>query len=105
MRGIGAWCEEQGVDAWYREAPMLRVATAVTQLGSWDETVRPAAELDAPEEVVALGADEVRAACASPLFLGGARYRVNATVQPARPALGCGRGSWSAASGSTSGRW
>ena len=88
VRGIGAWCEAQGVDAWYRAAPMLRVATTTTQLGSWDETVRAAAELGAPEEVVALGADEVRAACASPLFLGGARYRVNATVQPARLALG-----------------
>lgn len=88
VRGIGAWCAEQGVDAWFREAPMLRVATTPSQVGSWDQVVRAAAELGAPEEVVALAADEVRAACASPLFLGGARYRVNATVQPARLALG-----------------
>ena len=37
---------------------------------------------------MALGADEVRAGCDSPLFLGGARFRLNATVQPARLALG-----------------
>ena len=52
VRGIGAWCESNGVDAWFREAPMLRVATTESQLGSWDDTVRAAAELGAPEEVV-----------------------------------------------------
>ncbi len=88
VRGVGAWCEAQGVDAWYRVAPLLRVATTESQLGSWDETVRAAAELGAPEEVISVGADEARARCASPLFLGGAIYRLNATVQPARLALG-----------------
>jgi glycine/D-amino acid oxidase-like deaminating enzyme len=41
----------------------------------------------AADEVVPLSAGEVRAACDSPLFLGGARYRTNATVHPARLAL------------------
>jgi glycine/D-amino acid oxidase-like deaminating enzyme len=67
---------------------MLRVATTESQVGSWDETVRAAVELGAPEEVVSVSAEEVRARCASPLFLGGALYRLNATVQPARLALG-----------------
>ena len=88
VRGIGAWCEANDVDAWYRQAPMLRVATTESQVGSWDETVRAAVELGAPEEVVSVSAEEVRARCASPLFLGGALYRLNATVQPARLALG-----------------
>ena len=88
VRGIGAWCESNGVDAWFREAPMLRVATTESQLGSWDDIVRAAAELGAPEEVVSVSADDVRARCASPLFLGGALYRLNATVHPARLALG-----------------
>ena len=91
VRGIGAWCEANEVDAWFREAPMLEVATAESQLGSWDEEVRTAAELGAPEEVVAAGAEEVRARCDSPLFLGGALYRLNATVHPARLALGLRR--------------
>jgi len=88
VRGIGAWCDEQEVEAWYRAAPMLRVATTVSQLGSWDEIVRAARELGAPEEVEPVAAGDVRARCNSPLFLGGARFRLNATVQPARLALG-----------------
>jgi len=88
VRGIGAWCEANGVDAWFREAPMLRVATTESQVGSWEGIVRAAAELGGPEEVVSVSAEEVRARCASPLFLGGALYRLNATVQPARLVLG-----------------
>jgi glycine/D-amino acid oxidase-like deaminating enzyme len=88
VRGIGAWCEANEVDAWFREAPMLRVATTESQVGSWDDSVRAAAELGAPEEIVAVSTDEIRARCASPLFLGGAVYRLNATVHPARLGLG-----------------
>ncbi len=88
VRGIGAWCEAEGVDAWYRAAPMLRVATTESQLDSWAEVVRAARELGKDEAIEALGAGDIRAACDSPLFLGGARFRLNATVQPARLALG-----------------
>jgi glycine/D-amino acid oxidase-like deaminating enzyme len=88
VHGIGAWCEANDVDAWFRLAPMLHVATTESQLGSWDESVRAAAELGAPEEVVELTEAEVRARCDSPLFLGGAAQRLNATVHPARLSLG-----------------
>jgi glycine/D-amino acid oxidase-like deaminating enzyme len=88
VRGIGAWCEATGVDAWFREAPMLRVATTESQLGSWNRTVAAAEAVGAPDEVVHVSAAEIRARCASPIFLGGALYRLNATVQPARLALG-----------------
>ena len=88
VRGIGAWCEENGVDAWYRPAPMLRVATTESQVGSWNDEVRAAAELGAPEAVEAAGADEIRKRCDSPLFLGGCLHALNATVQPARLGLG-----------------
>jgi glycine/D-amino acid oxidase-like deaminating enzyme len=91
VRGVGAWCSQNDVDAWYRPAPMLRVATTQSQLGSWDEIVRTCAELGAPDEVVAIGGDDVRDRCASPLFLAGALHRLNATVQPARLALGLRR--------------
>jgi glycine/D-amino acid oxidase-like deaminating enzyme len=91
VRGIGSWCEANGVDAWYRPAPMLRVATTTSQVGSWQPEVRAAAELGAPDEIIAVNAEEVRARCDSPLFLGGALYRLNATVQPARLALGLRR--------------
>ena len=88
VRGIGAWCETNEVDAWFRPAPMLRVASTESQIGTWDPVVGAARELGASEEVVALDLTEVRARCDSPLFEGGALFRVNATVQPARLALG-----------------
>jgi glycine/D-amino acid oxidase-like deaminating enzyme len=88
VRGIAAWCEESGVDAWFREAPMLRVATTSSQLGTWDDEVRAASALGSPEGVVSISSEDVRARCDSPLYLGGALYRLNATVQPARLALG-----------------
>ena len=88
VRGIGSWCDANGVDAWYRAAPLLRVATTESQLGSWDDSVRAAKELGEPEEIAPLGAEDVRRRCDSPLFLGGALQRLNATVQPARLALG-----------------
>jgi glycine/D-amino acid oxidase-like deaminating enzyme len=87
VRGIGAWCEAQEVDAWYHAAPMLRVATTQSQLGSWNPLVTSVEAL-APGEVTAMSAEEVQARCDSPLFLGGALFRLNATVQPARLALG-----------------
>ena len=31
---IGVWCEREGVDAWFRAAPTLFVATSEAQLGS-----------------------------------------------------------------------
>ena len=88
VHGIGRWCEEQEVDAWYRQAPMLRVATTESQLGSWDRDVEAASALGAADEIVSLSGEEVRARCDSPLFLGGSSQRLNATVQPARLSLG-----------------
>ena len=102
VRGIGAWCETNEVDAWFREAPMLRVATTESQVGSWERIVEAAAALGAPDEVVSVSATEVRARCDSPLFLGGALYRLNATVHPARLALGLRAKPSSAACASTS---
>ncbi len=67
---------------------MLRVATTESQLGSWDDSVEAAEGLGEPDEVTSISADDVRARCASPLFLGAALYRLNATVHPARLALG-----------------
>ena len=89
VRGIGAWCEAQGIDAWYRAAPMLRVATTESQMDSWAEVVRAARELGEADEVVALSADEVRAqlrlaALPRRLPLPAERHRA---ACPARPWL------------------
>ena len=86
--GIGAWCGQTGVDAWYRQAPQLDVATTPAQVGAWRDFVAACREVDAPENGVELTADEVRARCDSPTFLGGALRPKAATVHPARLSLG-----------------
>jgi glycine/D-amino acid oxidase-like deaminating enzyme len=81
VRAIGAWCEAEAVDAWYREAPHLVVSTAPAQDGAG------AAAVDG-REVVALSPAQVRALCDSPVFRSGVAAGVGATVHPARLAFG-----------------
>ena len=88
VRGIGEWCETQGVDAWYRYGGTLQVATSEAQLDDWDEVVEACAAVGAPEEAVALSSAEVAARCVSPAFLGGMFLPTAANVQPARLSLG-----------------
>lgn len=84
---IGAWCEEQDVDAWYRAAPHLEIATTEAQDGAWDEVARACAGAGV-DDAVELDRAGVQAVCASPVFRGGLALRTAATVQPARLALG-----------------
>lgn len=86
--GVGAFCEEQGVDAWFRRGGYLQVSTAAAQDGAWEEAVAACRELGVGAAGRELGAAEVAARCASPAFRGGALYPGAATVQPARLALG-----------------
>jgi len=88
VRAIGAWCEANEVDAWFRPAPQVDVASSAAQDGAWRPVVAAAQELGLEDEVRELSADEVAAVCRSPAFRGGARYATAATVQPARLALG-----------------
>lgn len=87
VHGIGEWCEREGVDAWYRAAPTLVVATSGAQLDASADAIEACEALGAPEEVRPITADELRARCDAG-FLGGAILRTSATVQPARLALG-----------------
>ena len=85
---IGEFCDEQGIDAWYRRAGYLNVSTAPAQDESWAENVaaiREAGVQGGPEE---LNEEGVRAICDSPRFRSGVLYRMAATVQPARLAFG-----------------
>jgi glycine/D-amino acid oxidase-like deaminating enzyme len=88
---VGAWCEAEGVDAWFSAVPHVDVATGPGQEGAWAGAVQACREAGEPEEYVALEADEVAAVCRSPRFGGGARAATGATVQPARLALGLRR--------------
>jgi len=87
VHGIGEWCERAGVDAWYRAAPTLVVATSEAQLDASEHAIEACEALGAPEEIRHLKADELRARCDAG-FLGGAILRTSATVQPARLAVG-----------------
>jgi glycine/D-amino acid oxidase-like deaminating enzyme len=87
VEAIGTWCEEQDVDAWYRQAPHLEIATTPAQDGAWSEVARACAAAGV-DDAVELDAAGVRAVCASPVFRGGLALQTAATVQPARLALG-----------------
>lgn len=85
---IGAFCEQQGVDAWFRRAGYLQVSTASAHDGVWEAALAAAREVGAAEAIQPLSPAEVEERCASPVFRGGAFYPGAATVQPARLALG-----------------
>jgi glycine/D-amino acid oxidase-like deaminating enzyme len=78
---IGAWCEAEDVDAWYRKGGELCVSTAPAQDGVSADAVDGAT-------VLAQDAAAARARCASPLFRGGVFVPAAATVHPARLAFG-----------------
>jgi glycine/D-amino acid oxidase-like deaminating enzyme len=88
VQGIGRWCEEQRVDAWYRAGGYLQVSTATAHDGSWRPAADACAELGVAGACRPLSEAEVRTRCDSPIFRAGAFYPVAATVQPARLALG-----------------
>src|SRR5688572_9517406 len=90
VRAIGEWCSEQGVDAWFQQAGFLETSTTAAQDAVIDEILAAAAAV-APGRVVALDADGVRARCSSPRFRRGLFVPDDATVQPARLALGLRR--------------
>jgi glycine/D-amino acid oxidase-like deaminating enzyme len=87
---IEAWCEQEGVDVWFRRGGHLVVVTTPAHDGHGDAAVAAARELGVPDKVRALDAGEVRRRCASPRFRGGA-LMPGASVQPARLALGLRR--------------
>ncbi len=93
---IGSFCEEQGVDAWFRRGGYLQVSTAPAHDRAWEDTVAACRRVEtvsagALDLVRNLSAAEVETHCASPAFRGGAFYPYAATVQPARLALGLRR--------------
>jgi glycine/D-amino acid oxidase-like deaminating enzyme len=88
---IGAFCEEQEVDAWWHPAGYLQTSTTPAHDGAWERALAACRELGVPEAIVPLDREEVQARCASPAFRAGAVCPDSATVQPARLALGIRR--------------
>jgi glycine/D-amino acid oxidase-like deaminating enzyme len=85
---IERFCEEQGVDAWFRPAGYVQVSTTPVHDGSWQRAIDACRELGVPEMLQPLSEEEVAARCKSPAFRAGAVSPTSATVQPARLALG-----------------
>ncbi|MEX2420255.1 MAG: FAD-dependent oxidoreductase [Actinomycetota bacterium] len=88
---IGAWCEANGVDAWFRHGGDLAVATNPAHEGAWDGTLEAARELGVEGEYQLLSTAEVQERCASPRFGGGLLIHDAATLHPARLARGLRR--------------
>ncbi len=85
---IGAFCERQGIEAWFRPGGYLQVSTAPAHDRAWAPSVAACRELGAPDAAQTLSPAEVASRCASPAFRAGVFYPGAATVQPARLALG-----------------
>jgi glycine/D-amino acid oxidase-like deaminating enzyme len=89
--GIGVWCEQHGVDAWFTKRGYLRVNAFPREPSDWEETVAALREMGHGEQLVPLSADEVQRVCASPAFGEGLLMPSAASVQPARLARGLRR--------------
>jgi glycine/D-amino acid oxidase-like deaminating enzyme len=85
---IGDWCRENDVDAWYRHAPQIQVATSAVQEGAWLAATRGCDELGIGEMYRSLTPRQVAEHVRSPAFGGGAAMVPAATVQPARLCFG-----------------
>jgi glycine/D-amino acid oxidase-like deaminating enzyme len=104
---IGAWCESEGVDAWFRRSGFVLASTADAHDAVLDRVLAAAHEVGvagpvtgvgpAPPErdqtprVAALDGAALRARCDSARFRRGLFVPDDATVQPARLALGLRR--------------
>jgi glycine/D-amino acid oxidase-like deaminating enzyme len=91
VEAIGEWCRNQDVDAWYRRAGWIGVASTQAQEGAWTGAVEACKGLDVGDELRVLSPGDVRKACRSPVFGSGVSMRDGATVQPARLVLGLRR--------------
>jgi glycine/D-amino acid oxidase-like deaminating enzyme len=87
VEGIGAFCADERVDAWFRQAGYLQVSTASAHDSVLGRALGACRELG-PEALAPLSHEEVMARCASPLFRAGAISPSGATLQPARLVLG-----------------
>jgi glycine/D-amino acid oxidase-like deaminating enzyme len=85
---VGAFCDENGIDAWYRRDGYLEVSTAEAHDAANADAFAANRELGELDAVLELDRGEVAERCRSPLFRGGVFFPGAATVQPARLAFG-----------------
>jgi glycine/D-amino acid oxidase-like deaminating enzyme len=85
---IEAWLGDNAVDAWFERGGHLTVATSAAQDDAWGSLVATARRLRVDDRFVELDAAAVQDRCRSPVFRAGLLQPENATLQPARLALG-----------------
>ena len=88
---IGAFCEAEGVDAWYRQGGYLQVSTTRFDDDVDADAIAACRELGIADKMREMSSAEVQERCASPAFRAGVIEPVTATLQPARLALGLRR--------------
>jgi glycine/D-amino acid oxidase-like deaminating enzyme len=88
VAGIESFCQDEGVDAWFKRGGYLQVSTAEAHDGVWARALDACRELGVEDAIEPLSPEQVVERCASSAFRGGAFYPEAATVQPARLALG-----------------
>jgi glycine/D-amino acid oxidase-like deaminating enzyme len=86
-KAIGAWCEAEGVDAWYTPAGYVMASTTEDEDAKLDAILAVAPG----DRVLPLDREAVHARCDSPAFRRAVFVPDDATVQPARLALGLRR--------------
>lgn len=91
VEAIGAFCDEHGVDAWYRSDGDIAAAASESQVGSWAGLIMAADRLGIADHFRVVDAQELRARVDSPTFRGGVFTSFGATVQPAALARGLRR--------------
>lgn len=80
---IGAWARSREREVGFRKGGHLKVSTSAAQDEAWAPAVHACERLGAAQEYRPVGAADVQARCASPLFRGGALMPQAAIVQPA----------------------
>jgi glycine/D-amino acid oxidase-like deaminating enzyme len=91
VEGIGAFCAEHGVDAWFRKAGYLAAHAFPRVDSGFAATVEKVARLGGRDELVTWDPGRVQRTCASPTFRDGLFMRSAASIQPARLARGLRR--------------
>ncbi len=89
VNAIEGFCADNDIDTWFTQAGHLTASTSPAQDGAWSELVEEASRLDVADgRFVELDEAAVHERCNSPVLRAGLLQPDNATLQPARLALG-----------------
>jgi glycine/D-amino acid oxidase-like deaminating enzyme len=89
--GIGEWCAQHQVDAWFTPGGYLRVNAFPAEPPDWEDVPAEMKRLGGGGQLVHLEPAEVQRVCASPAYGAGLLMPSAATIQPARLARGLRR--------------